>query len=227
MCVSSLNIYHPIQVTSTSLLQPMTTGHLVQSQSGMSWELNELPWFLLGWFSMFGNAFGLLPPNASWKILDSRLESLSFKHFFFEKKKQPKEKTKKVTTESWLVSPKIHRISYCVFWQPPIRPYGEWQNSPTWLPQEHSISMMMSINSIWEINSSSKKLPLGIVFLRGWETVNSTPIYISVVVDSSSVGLACLCYSANTLPWQPFVLEVLYIITATSKIRTRIRRHPK
>ena len=101
MWVSSLNIYHPIQVTSTSLLQPMTTGHLVQSQSGMSWELNELPWFLLGWFSMFGNAFGFLPPNASWKILDSRLESLAFKHISLKKTTKGKNKKRSQQNPGW------------------------------------------------------------------------------------------------------------------------------
>ena len=104
-------------------------------------------------------------PECFMENIGLKVGVTSFQTYFFEKNSQRK-KQRKVTTESGLVSPKIHRIFYCVFWQPPIRPYGEWQNSPTWLPQEHSISMMMSINSIWEINSSSKKLPLGIVFLR-------------------------------------------------------------
>lgn len=86
MCVSSLNIYHPIQVTSTSLLQPMTTGHLVQSQSGMSWELNELPWFLLGWFSMFGNAFWASSPECFMENIGLKVGITIFQTIFFEKK---------------------------------------------------------------------------------------------------------------------------------------------
>ncbi len=109
----------------------------------------------------FGNVWGSSPEccmeNIGLKVGITMLQKQ------LKKQSSQRKKTWSQRNPVWNL-PRYADILYCVLSQAPNPSYGEWQNSPTWLPKirsidktrkttqkdvlnKYSISMMMSINS--------------------------------------------------------------------------------